>query len=235
MDYRKFQALPTSVHFGDAQIHLYCFSPAEDAPSLTPGTHCHCHFYHECHLLTDGSFTFFVDGKQVPVSRSQLLIIPPFAEHHPFDGNFAHDLVFSVTLEQGKGEDGYYRYFSQVLASLAMKPLSVSDAVISQIRAFADLRNEKDIGSLCRRKAAAYAIIGGLISGLEDGFQQQGTDAGCNDPLFLLEHLVIDTALSLSEISRIIGYSTRHTSRMIRGLYGKNFRDIRRKEQGEPL
>lgn len=229
MDRRQIQSFCTSLPFGSAHIHLYCFAPSTESPAPSAGFRQHSHFYYECHLLTRGAFSFCVDGKNVDVSQSQLLVIPPFADHRPFYTDKADNLVFAITLEQAPGEDGAYRYFSQAFSSLALKPLTLPDSLISQIQTFAFLRSAGSMGDLFRRKAAAYAIIGGLLDCLEKSPDTPlPAETELESTLFLLEHLINDTQHSLSEIGQILGYSPRHTARLIQNLYGKSFRQIRR-------
>jgi AraC-like DNA-binding protein len=158
-----------------------------------------------------------------------MLVIPPITAHHPFsDNKIATDIVLVLKLENICGERGFYNYFSSALASVSKKPIALDSELIEKIIQFNSLSLNNSLRDICYRKAVAYEIICLLFDTI-NGFCDTKIHEKLNtdNKLFTLENLVNDSKYSIAYISETLGYSPRHTSRVIKQIYGQSLKDVR--------
>ena len=97
----------TAVDFGDAHISIYHAKKCDKSHEKRDVYKViyHSHFYFELHLLLGGSRRFFINDKCVPFSEKQVLIIPPFVDHSPFNEyGEADEIVFALSFEKTLGD-----------------------------------------------------------------------------------------------------------------------------------
>ena len=221
----------TDVEFGDARINIYLLMRTDEAEHELTGNKAvyHNHFYYECHLLTEGEETFELADTSVVLGASQMLIIPPAIDHYSFSGSRGgKELVLAITLEKIDGESGFYSYFDNTLSLISERAISIDAALCAKIQEFCHLLSVDSIKDFCNRKMLAYDMIYSFFDSVNHfNISLKYEKNNDNNMLFMLDHLVNDINSSLTEISEKLGYTTRHTSRMINHIYGKNLSEVR--------
>jgi hypothetical protein len=130
--------------FGDAEFAL--IMPNSEAPeqeSEESGT-LHCHRYYEIHCNTGKRRVLELPTGQIILETDQFLLICPGCMHYavPYQRDAR---VMSFELRQGKGEEGFYRYFLGLLNGLNLKPLPVSRKFKASLE---ELTTVEDIGEI---------------------------------------------------------------------------------------
>ena len=229
MTFESFSLYNTEVEFGDARINLYLMlSDKENGLNEQIGVY-HNHFYYECHLLTEGEEKFELADTNVTLGSSQMLIIPPALDHYSFSGSRgAKELVLAMTLEKTDGESGFYSYFDNTLAMISEMAIDIDETLCAKIEEFCHILTVDSTRDFCKRKTLAYDMIYSFFDSVNH-FNVLLKHEKSNDKstLFMLDFLVNDLNCSLSEISQKLGYTPRHTSRMINRIYGKSLSEVR--------
>ena len=219
------------AEFGDA-----VFTFIHTAGPFVPGDAAalalyHSHFYYECHVLLEGEYTYLIRKDKIAVGAGTMVIIPPYAEHVRFQGaGSAKEIVLGLLLDRKEHETGTYEYFFRTLHEMSGKPLPLPEDLFSALRQFHDRFGSANMRDLCIQQAAAYEIIVKLF----DSFDRFG------DPSFppaavensesvdvTLDMMINEFGFSLKDIAAMLGYSARHTARLIHGKYGKSLVEIR--------
>jgi len=201
----------------------------------------HEHSYYEMHIITAGTAHYQEEDLSIAVERGKIIIIPPNRAHYPilaqdygqnsqgtFDG--ARDLCLSLALEMVEGEVGYYSYFQESLQSIAGFPMDLPPLLMEKFLTFNDYYKKLSLRDHCLQKTAAYELITGLfdhINGFQTTLQQCTTLNKENDKTLILEVLINDPSYPLYLIAQKLGYSVRHTARLIQQIYGRNLSEIR--------
>lgn len=223
-----------TLAYGDALFHLYQF---QLNPSTAPQDQVvHGHRFYELHIAQEGAYTYSVGTQQIPVTRNQLLIIPPDIPHASVQTQQPDGYrytVLSLSLEKQEGEEGFYAYFQQTLDQCALRALPIP-AELS--RWGAELNRAELYGAIrgsCYLKMQASALIYLLFDSL-NGFRSSGMarhgECDEHNRLVLLDTLVNQADRSLSDIASAIHYSPRHTARLIHKLYGVSLSELRKKQ-----
>jgi len=248
MKYQDIAVTKVDVTFGDARLTFCGLTGGKntDENSLNKNNayQYHSHLLYECHIITAGTAYFRNKEKYIAVKRGQILIIPPHTDHYPLavlsyddttskDTNLARDLCTMLTLELIEGENGYYSYFNDSLHSVGCIPLEMPQLLLEKFLIFMDYNKSSTLRERCYQKATAYEIITALfdlINGFRSSDQRLAEQRTSKDKTVILDCLVNDFHCPLYVIAEKLGYSVRHTSRLIRQTYGQNLRDIRQKK-----
>ena len=224
------------AQIGDARLRLFRISLNTLLRKKGGGKMIHNHMYYECHLILKGVTGFVVGDRTIHVMEHQLLIIPPKLYHQPFAsasvGADARESVFGLTLEPTEGDFCCYPYFFAALQQVACTPISLSDELYDRFLLFLDGFEEENGGvrAQCRQATSVYPLLYSLFDALncfelspysEQKPQNSGVD-------IMLDCLIDERRCSLSDIACILGYSDRHTARMIKEVYGDTLFNIRR-------
>jgi len=221
--------------FGDAVFTFYKIAATKkiESDDTVQDTMFHSHFYYECHILLEGETGYMIQGNTISASGGTMVIIPPHTEHYPFrqDGS-AREIVLGLTLEQSEPETGECQYFIRTLCETVNQPLTLSKELLETIIRFYNNFQNTDIREACIRQAAAYEIIVQLFDSVNrfhipDPVLQTVVNDDNID--ITLEIMINDVSFTLNDIAQSLGYSTRHTSRLILQKYGKSLVEIRQK------
>lgn len=217
------------AQFGDARLTVYkIYQEVSDTDALPLR---HSHFYYEIHRITSGEGTFWVSGQPQQVHEGEVFILPPHAEHCPLAGD-AQEQVLALILEETDGEDGYFTYFHRTLQTCSAVPIALPPSLQ---QCFGDIFRRFE-GSSFRDRFIQQAEVYRLIHAFFDRINHlQASPAPSararqeaeND--LTLEFLLNDFSSSLPEIAQRLGYSPRHTARLIRRKYGQSLGEIRQK------
>ena len=221
-----------SLGYGDTLLHLYQFHLSSKG-SLEKSVF-HEHKFYEIHIAKNGSYTYTLNDRSITLNKNQILIIPPDVSHASvyntsWDYEFA---VLSLALERREGESGFYSFFSEALNSCSLLPISVPATLVHRV---GELKNNEYYGAIkgeCYLKMQGGAIVYELFESLnhfksEEALRSTTTES--DNRLILLDVLVHEPSRSLTDIAAAINYSSRHTSRLIRSIYGCSLSELRRK------
>ena len=248
MEYGDINVSKVDVTFGDARLTFYKLFVGKDKNvnpfNMDEAYQYHSHLFFECHIITVGTTYYRNLETQIAVERGQILIIPPHTEHCPIEALeyddttsqtpiMARDLCLLLMLESVEGESGYYSYFYDSLQSVGCVPFEIPQLLIEKCLILMDYFNNPTPRDRCMQKTTAYEIVTLLFDKI-NGFRTvnkhpegQKTDDG---KLLILDYLVNDVHCPLYIISEKLGYSVRHTARLIQQVYGKNLVELRQNE-----
>jgi len=193
----------------------------------------HSHFYYECHILLEGETRYMIQGDTVFAAEGNMVIIPPHTEHYPFqkDGS-ARECVLGLMLEQTEQDSGEFQYFISTLCEIVSQPIPLSKELLDMIVHFYDHFQNTDIRENCFRQAAAYEIIVQLFDTVNQFHMPTSVPKAAakdDNADITLEIMINDVQSTLQDIANALGYSIRHTSRLILRKYGKNLTEIRQR------
>ena len=221
---------------GDAEFAL--IMPNSEAPeqeSEESGT-LHCHRYYEIHCNTGKRRVLELPTGRILLENDQFLLICPGCMHYavPYRKNAR---VMSFELRQGKGENGFYRYFLGLLNGLNLKPLPVSRKFKASLEELASAGTENTIMVFCRLKLLGLSALVSLLEAMAAASEKADTaytpeHTGAFDAAL---DMMLYSDLSLEQISRQLGYSQRHTARLIHRRYGNSLGRIRRNVKNKQM
>ena len=221
----------TRAELGDAAFTFYRvgFKTApEGAKNHAPLYH--SHFYYECHILDGGESSFLIQGQAVSAEADTMVIIPPYTGHYPFQSDgVTSDRVICMLLEQTEPATGEFSYFKRTLNDICNKPITVSAEMKKALMRLYDGFGETGLRSECARKAAAYEVLVRLFDEI-NGFEltePRTENRGHENRSIALEMMVADVRYSLGDIASALGYSKRHTTRLILDRYGGSLLQVR--------
>lgn len=248
MEYGDINVSKVDVTFGDARLSFCNLTLGKDKnvnlENMETKYQYHSHLYFECHIITAGTAYYRNLETQIAVERGQILIIPPHTEHCPIEALeyddttsqtpiMARDLCFQLMLESVEGESGYYSYFYDSLQSVGCVPFEIPQLLMEKFLILMDYFKNQTLRDRCLQKTTAYEIVTVLFDQI-NGFQTSDVhpeyQKADEDKLLILDYLVNDVHCPLYIISEKLGYSVRHTARLIQQVYGKNLVELRQNE-----
>ena len=229
--------------FGDARFTLCRITVLDhktEYKDCTPETLVHSHSYYELHVITSGTAFFRISGKEVRIGCGNLLIIGPNVLHQPYMpiGTDSHEIVLCLELTQIEGSVGYYNYFKSSLETLGESPLVLPPQLLHRFVSFFGLFDSARFRDRCLQTLIAHEIVVSLFeqmngfSGMIDEYKPEHSQY---EQQMLLEVLVNGSIYTMTEIAQNLGYSERHTARLIKQTYGKTLSEIRNeRKSNEP-
>lgn len=224
-----------SIDYGDARFSIYLISlpGAYRSPGAEVTHVMHSHFYYELHYASRGQCLYRFSDREVLLQEGQMLLIPP-GQHHLSVGTDSESytpqvLSLSITTTENAGR--FYPSFLSMLNAAALTPLPGSFAIAGYIDVLQQRPLYDSVPGICRLKAAAACFLSDLFHLLSPYATETGTSAEppCDTEMaVLLENMVNRPDISLEQIAEAINYSTRHTARLIKNIYGASLSEIRR-------
>lgn len=223
-----------TIFYEDARLGAYktSFPIVHDDNSEHPRI-MHSHEFYELHFILENSYEYSFLQKEIVLHKNELLIIPPRTEHYPFylPKTSSINVCIYITLEKLNNQNLFFDYFKSSLDNASLKPISVSENLIKNVKRFVYATNST-IEDHCILKASFAEIIYNLFNDINN-FDMQKTSTKNNDyndaVLFLIDEMSDNPDFTLTDISQKIGYSTRHTARLIKNIYGMPLSEIRTK------
>jgi AraC-like DNA-binding protein len=194
----------------------------------------HSHRFYEFHFALRGSYTYTVNNRVITLNQNQFLIIPPMVSHIAVcneESNYSF-VSLSLDLSKDEGEGGFFGYFRDVLNRHSEMPIQMtSDFVEKSLRLRHFINGPNYIRNVCALKMLGSEFIYSLFQSL-DGYSSACSVRpmmGDVDRSVLLEELINNPSLSLGKIAEELGYSARHTARIIKKTYGCSVSQLRKK------
>lgn len=231
-----------TLDYGDARFSVYLIELPEECkepgPDWVPGPVMHSHFYYELHYVTRGQCLYRLDGKELLLREGQMLLLPPETIHGSVDpASDTHERrVISLSLSAGEPAGRFHAFFRSALEELACVPMQAP----ANFGEYVDILQQKElydcVPGFCRLKAAAADLVSDLfqLQPLRGPEMPVPPEPPCDaEVAILLENMVNRPDISLERIAAVINYSTRHTARLIKSIYGASLSEIRRSRKNK--
>lgn len=224
-----------SMEYGDTRISIYLIDLAEEHKVPLPDARpvMHSHFYYELHYAARGQYLYHFSDREILLRQGEMLLIPPNVIHGAIDkesDSFTpHVLSLSLTATEAAGK--FYPAFSAMLSDAAMHPMQAPASLPDQLRILQEKELYRSVLGVCRLKAAAGSLIFDLFHLLRPYGAEAETvpEPPCGaEVTVLLENMVNRPDIPLEQIAAATNYSTRHTARLIKKIYGASLSEIRR-------
>ena len=228
-----------SIDYGDTRFSIYLISLPGRYQSPEATTHVmHSHFYYELHYASRGQCLYRFSDREVLLREGQMLLIPP-GQHHLSVSKDSGDYtpqVLSLSITDTDHTGRFYPAFLSMLEAAAMKPLPAPFAITGYIDILQQRPLYDSVPGICRLKAAAACFLSDLFHLLSPYATETATSAEppCDaEVAVLLENMVNRPDITLEQIAEAINYSTRHTARLIKNIYGASLSEIRRSRKSK--
>ena len=180
----------------------------------------HTHKTWELHFAMSGSYDYSFDGTNVALSTYQMLIIPPNMPHKNvlWPNNNYKFSALCLDIIKGEQSDEMSEFFIETLNANALKPINVPLSLIKHCEILKQNQLYDTIQGACKLQAEGAAFIYELFLSL-GGFKATHAKtriASPEDVPLLLAELLNGHSMTLKDIAEVIGYSTRHTARLIK-------------------
>ena len=226
-----------SMDYGDTRFSVYRIRLPEEYrdPELMPYRHhmMHSHFYYEIHYALRGQCRYQFKDRELTLQEGQMLLIPPETLHAAVElSSEHHELrVVSLSLAETDGAGRFYPAFLAMLEAAACTPLAAPTGISEYVDVFQQQALYNSVLGICQLKAAAANLICDLFQLLSPFVPEvpASPDLSCDaEVAILLENMVNRPDISLEQIAAAVNYSTRHTARLIKSIYGASLSEIRR-------
>lgn len=219
------------VEFGSAEFLLFMIRRNPEPEYTEHANLYHSHCFYEIHAVTEDSAVFLFENSEVTVHKGEIIIIGSNALHiSSFRGN-AKTSVLSLMLKKGMQNDGFYSYYSLIINNAAGRAIKLPNKAFEMIKGYSEYPKGSSISEFAVMKAEAYRMMAELFECIaNDNTRMFCTPSGlsCDEELVILHELINDSGRTITEIADSIGYSQRHTSRLILKYFGKSLAEIRR-------
>lgn len=224
-----------SMEYGDTRISIYLIhlSQAHTAPLPDTQPVMHSHFYYELHYAAQGQYLYRFSDRDCLLRQGEMLLIPPNVLHGTIDkasGSYT-PYVLSLSLTATESAGKFYPSFAAMLGAAALNPMRAPASLPGQIEILQQTDLYNSVLGVCRLKAAVADLISDLFHLLRPYGAEEETmpEPPCGaEVTILLENLVNRPDITLEQIAAAINYSTRHTARLIKNIYGASLSEIRR-------
>lgn len=223
------------VVFGDAEVTVYRIR--KDTEQQQVSSTMHTHVYYECHVIMHGSASIRFEKRQIVIPKEGFVIIPPGTKHFACElmqdaENSDTDLVLGITLQSVKAEQledrGYYQAFSSALQNVSCCPLTLEEDLQALLMQFFFGMESGGFRKRGMQKVMAYQVVFSLLDAI-GGFQTVSTvaaDVIQTDKQSVELDWLVNSHVSLQEIAKEMGYTPRHTARLIRQRYALSLGEI---------
>lgn len=187
----------------------------------------HEHGGYELHFAKQ-DFYFRMIDTEIPLKAGDFLILKPNTLHYGLGANWEAD-SFQIYLSKADGKKGFYDAFRELLDTNCNTPFQGGVALNEKASALAQIAEDNSIKNYCKAQLSVAEFLNDLFEILD--LDARKSFSGAEDkPLLVLETLMHDMGSSLQDISKKLGYSPRHLSRLIQATYGMTFTEFRRKK-----
>ncbi len=227
----RYNSVP--VVFGDASISIIRITSKQvlrDGSDFRRQNIQHDHVYYELHFIMGEDASFLVGEEKIVLHKGEYVVFPPGVKHSPRHPSSVNDVVFALSLEMCKGEMGYFHSIQQALNHAGCRPLTLEEGQAERILELFSVMESNGFREACLRKTLAYEVVFSILDQM-NGFQTSDDVKDQSDRAdrskIMLDCMVNDYRYSLSDIAAELGYTTRHTTRLIRKQYGMNLGELR--------
>ena len=220
------KVLSGHVEYGDVRIVYYYIKQS----GSDNGVYFHSHCSWELHFSALKKKTYMLESGLLEVDKKQLLIIGPGTVHGAMQDSEG-TYVLNICLEKVNGESGFYKCFKEMLEKASSRATAITDELIELVKQFICLEDTNSVKGYCQKKQLLEGITLELFEAI-DGKNLLDTEVSLQYPEehteLLLELMMEDPYVELKDIAEAVGYSVRHTARLIEKNYQMSLLENRR-------
>jgi len=218
-----------NIGYGDSEIKIYKIKLKDRGLISALRNNIHHHKYYEVHLAMNGDIIFSnLSRKVVKVPEGHLLIIPPGTIHSAVEAYTGNSLVLEFVVKKTEGTEGFYDFFEQLFNNSALLPIKTNRKLIEMVNAFHQYDFNDTIAQYITLNSLCSEIISLLCETLNSATIKKAFYKNeKSDIIAKIDVLVNVHEYSVADIAQIIGYSERHTARLIQDIYGMTLSEIR--------
>lgn len=190
----------------------------------------HKHLNYEIHFALSGCYKYSFVDKSVVLNKNEMLIIPP-GELHKVIRPQGENYEFTVlTIRFSSADaDQFYDYFHSMFKQNSLKCLQVQENVVKSVFKLNNVVAEttNDCLQSIYLTSCAAEILYELCSAMAENRKKWPVSENSKNIEVKIENMV-NANMSVTDIANKINYSTRHTERLVKKIYGKSLSEIRR-------
>lgn len=220
----------TPFMVGDAKFTFFRLYDTHAPKNRSHKIVLHCHLYYEIRIAVKGTYEYSLKNKSVALCEGEMLIIPPSRYHYSRIPDESYtEYVLALGIEKTDGAERVYDSFKKLLDEKSESAINTTPELVNYVSeylktAYDGIGREFDI--LCREHILAANIVRELSKCLSYGESVEKASTKAEDMAVLLELLTSTYDITLAEIAGHMNYSVRHTSRLIKELYGKTYAEL---------
>jgi len=220
--------------YGDTIFTIYGFEDKRVDEEREDVSLLHCHEWYELHFLRSGEYEFNVENERIPMRAKDFLVINPKTEHYSYGISNSDFFTVSFEIKRKGKESNHYNYFKNTLDSVNKKRMKASGEMILLMNKIFSLPGEESIKKFCQLKCLYTKLFYELFDSVNGFCEKDGKSKETEiDYKITLDLMVNSPVYSLSDISESIGYSKRHTARLIKSIYKESLSDMRERRAFE--
>ena len=220
------KVLSGHVEYGDVRIVYYYLKQN----GIDSGVYFHSHCSWELHFSALKKKSYMLESGLLEVDKKQLLVISPGTVHgaiQDLEGTY----VLNICLEKVNGESGFYKCFKEMLEKAALQAVPISESLIEKVKQFINMEVGDSVKGYCQKQQLLEAITIELFETI-DGETFLNASVHIHNPEehteMVLELMMEDPYAELKDIAEAVGYSVRHTARLIEKNYQMSLLENRR-------
>lgn len=228
-----------NIEFGDARFILYkrirkYIDDTESAIPLDVANNVfHRHSFYEFHFAVKGSLTLCFRDRRYILPEGMFIGIPPEVPHYTeISGRIPERDNICLNLEKTAGESGFYDAYARHIDNLCDVAHVTTASLQAAITNFCNIKHPYTMREYCRQKLIGYELVYRLFPG-PDVAADTDTSGGIPYTSYDLDEMVYDIRIPLTRIAVNLGYSVRHTDRIIKKIYGETLSNIRGRQMLE--
>ena len=222
----------SEIIFGDALFRLYRFGKVEgvvEKASRVPILHDHP--FWEVMLCAEASYEVVFESESLSLSPHTAFLMPESLAHCVKRAEGSFPLSFGISVERTGGDAFIYK---DVSARLKEKEKSVFTPSAETEMLFYEWygAESKTIDAFCKSQVIAARFLYSFlkdISAFGDENVKSATDRKASIDA-LLNTMLDDRRYSLKEIAEALGYTRKHTLRLIHSKYDCDYRTLKKRK-----
>ncbi len=224
--------IQNDVILGNALFHLYRFTRTEGAAekaSHIPILHDHPFF--EVMLAAGTVYDLILEENSISLSPHTAFLVPIGLSHCAHRANGVFPISFGISLQKTKGAFALYQGVDECLNKTAGKMLTLSYETEMLFYDWYRCEGETPDG-LCTSQVYATRLLYSFLKDISAFGEERVAPSAERkaDTLALLNTMLDDRRYSLKEIADALGYTRKHTLRLIHREYGCDFRTLKKQK-----
>jgi len=223
----------TEVTFGDALCRLYRFAQAEDYAEKTSHVPIlHRHAFYEVMLCPSYPYHIALEKKDdVHLTPGTCFLIAQGKLHCAVGTAGKPPISFGLSVEKVEGTVRLFRPISDRLQGSREQTIRLSDETKQLFETWRK-SDESTLDGFCESKVLAYRFLYAFFRDISL-FGKEKIRAGTENRAGVAAHLdtlLDDRRYNLKEIAHALGYTRKHTLRLIRQRYGCDYRTVKERK-----
>lgn len=232
---RNLDIVSTNVAFGEASFRVLLIGKIGDDGDVSSRQY-HSHGFYEIFLVQDSPEIFAIKNSKITVNPGEMIIVGRNCAHIACLNSDKKPLAaLSLVLEKKEGEAGFYKYYREILDLSAGQAIKLPEALFEKMNDFGKEKVCASYSDYAFAKAETYCMLAQLLDflGKEVNVQEERKINSQQEEVYIMLSELVNGSMTLGEIAQTLGYSERHTARLITKYFGKNLAKIRKERKLE--